>query len=371
MTYQPRRIRFGVALNSLRWLLLAAPQAALAGHLTPVTWPLTIAGLASSLPLLWLPARPRRLLPAGLIGVVACGGALWVLMPRSVTVIVVFAAAFYAARFLNRWQATVIVAIAVAAIAAVFTLSERRLIDFFPNLAVLAAVVLAAIHRRDRQDRMEQTELALARAQTAAEERGVAAALAERARIARDLHDVLAHSLSGLALNLQGARLMLLRDGASEEAVRQIERAQRLATDGIAEARKAVAALREDPVPLDRAIADLLAGYRLDTSAAATLSVEGSPREIDTVAGSTVLRAVQESLTNTRKHAPGSPVDVTLTYSPAMVEVTVLDHQDAPVRAGLPGYGLRGMRERAELLGGQLSTGPGEDGWRVHLTVPA
>jgi signal transduction histidine kinase len=239
------------------------------------------------------------------------------------------------------------------------------------TLAVVAAVTLLGLHRRDRQARIEQTELALARARTAAEEHAVAAALAERARIARELHDVLAHSLSGLALNLQAARLMLLRDGASEETIAQIDRARRLASDGLAEARKAVVALREDPVPLDRAITDLLAEYRLDTRATAGLSVRGEPREVAPATGSTVLRAVQEALTNSRKHAPGAHVDVTLTYAPSQLEMTVLDHQHGPVTAAPTGYGLRGMRERAELLGGRLSTGPAEDGWQVHLVVPA
>ena len=76
------------------------------------------------------------------------------------------------------------------------------------------------------------------------EEHARAAALAERTRIARDVHDVLAHSLSALAVQLQGARLMLLRDGAPADTVAQIERAQHLASEGLAEARRAVTALR-------------------------------------------------------------------------------------------------------------------------------
>ncbi|WP_052371770.1 sensor histidine kinase [Amycolatopsis taiwanensis] len=371
MTYQPRRIRFGGALDSLRWLLLSAPLFTLIGRLTPSTWPLVVLGLVSSLPVIRLPARPGWLLPAALAATATASAALWMLMPSNLASAAMFAAVFYAVRFLSGRQATAIVSIAVAVIGTVFALSQEHVLGTLLNLALLTAVVLGAVHRHDRQARVEQTELALARAQAVAEERTVAAALAERARIARELHDVLAHSLSGLALNLQSARLMLLRDGASEESVGQVERAQRLANDGIAEARKAVAALRDDPVSLDRAIDDLLTGYRLDTSAPAKLAIQGSPREIGTAAGATVLRAVQESLTNTRKHAPGAPVEVTLTYSRALVEVTVLDHQNGPVPKGTAGYGLRGMRERAELLGGSLSTGPGEDGWRVHLTVPA
>ena len=85
------------------------------------------------------------------------------------------------------------------------------------------------------------------------------AALAERARIARDVHDVLAHSLSALAVQLQGARLMLLRDGAPADTLAQVERAQRLASDGLAEARRAVAALRTEPVDLADGLRALVA----------------------------------------------------------------------------------------------------------------
>jgi signal transduction histidine kinase len=286
--------------------------------------------------------------------------------------VVVFATVFYVARVLSPRTAVIVSVIIACSITTMVVRGEVSLRAALLNAALLAVVVLLGFNRRSRAARLEQTELALARARTAAEEHAVAAALAERARIARELHDVLAHSLSGLALNLQGARLMLLRDGASDESVAQIERAQRLAVEGLVEARKAVAALHDDPVPLERAIDDLVAGYRLDTSATAELCVRGEPRTVDTATGTTVLRAVQEALSNTRKHAPGATVQVELTFTPHQVEVTVLDHQGKPpARTGTAGYGLRGMRERAELLGGRLSTGPGEDGWRVHLAVPA
>jgi signal transduction histidine kinase len=370
MTFERRRDWTGFALNALRWTFVVLPLTGTVPFLTGWYWAVAATALIASVPLLWVPSRPVWLLPAGLITLAATSAALWLALPRTLMSIVVYTAVFYAARFLRFRQAAPVVVLAVATVVIQY-LHAGHVIDALLTLAVVAAVTLLGLLRRDRQARIEQTELALARARTAAEEHAVAAALAERARIARELHDVLAHSLSGLALNLQAARLMLLRDGASEETVAQIDRARRLASDGLAEARKAVVALREDPVPLDRAITDLLAEYRLDTRAAAGLSVRGEAREVAPATGSTVLRAVQEALTNSRKHAPGAAVDVALTYAPSQLEVTVLDHQDGPVAAAPPGYGLRGMRERAELLGGRLSTGPAEDGWQVHLVVPA
>ncbi|MET7279753.1 histidine kinase [Kribbella sp. NPDC005582] len=234
----------------------------------------------------------------------------------------------------------------------------------------VVALVLASTNRRNRETQREELEVSLARKQTALEEHGRAAALAERARIARDVHDVLAHSLAGLSLNLQGARLMLVRDGASPEAIEQVTRAQDLAAEGLAEARRAVAALREDSVPDERALADLVTTYRLESGATATFETSGTARELPAEVMNALYRTLQEALANTRKHAVGAPVAVRLEYGDG-VRLTVADRPGRrPERAAPGGYGLVGMRERAELLGGSLEAGPVADGWRVELKVP-
>jgi signal transduction histidine kinase len=239
-------------------------------------------------------------------------------------------------------------------------------------LAILVAVTMGAIARRSRGERLEQMEVALARAQAAREEHAKAAALAERARIAREVHDVLAHSLSALSLNLQGARLMLAKEGASDQAQEQVRRAQRLAAEGLAEARRAVAALREDPVPAARAIADLVISARMETGTPTELTVEGVPRDLPGPAEDALYRTAQEALSNARKHAAGAPVGVLLAYRDGGTELTITDHQGhRPADPVTAGYGLTGMRERAELIGGELTTGPTDDGWRVRLVVPA
>ena len=138
------------------------------------------------------------------------------------------------------------------------------------TLLGLAGVLLLGMGRRESVRREEQRELQLVNAARVQEEHARAAALAERARIARDVHDVLAHSLSALAVQLQGARLMLLRDGAPADTVAQIERAQHLASEGLAEARRAVTALRTSPVDL----ADGLRALVADTPDA-TLEIDG------------------------------------------------------------------------------------------------
>ncbi|MFD9891153.1 sensor histidine kinase [Amycolatopsis sp. NPDC059027] len=357
----------------VRWGLVAVSMATAMPRAGTLGWVLIVVTLALSLPALWYPLTggPRGLLPVVLPAIVATSAAVWVLAPSSWASASMYTMTFMAVFRLPPASAIASVVLNLAGITWWVFARQLDIGDVLSIYAILAVVVLLALNRRNRMEKLEQAELALARAQTANEEHARAAALAERARIARELHDVLAHSLAGLALNLQGARLMLMRDGASPDAVGQIERAQKLATDGLAEARKAVAALREDAVPVERAVSDLLAAYRMDTGARADLAVEGDPRELDAAIGATLVRAVQEALANTRKHAPKADVDVTLNFAAGQVELTVADRQGRrPPEAPAAGYGLRGMGERVALLDGRLDSGPVEDGWRIHLTVP-
>ena len=233
----------------------------------------------------------------------------------------------------------------------------------------MTAVFLLGMGRRETQRRAERRDLELVAEARLREEHARADALAERARIARDVHDVLAHSLSALTVQLQGARLMLLRDGAPDDTLAQVERAQQLATEGLAEARRAVTTLRSGtPDPGD--VADGLRALVADTPGAA-LEIEGRPDGLDVRQRETLLRTAQEALTNARRHAAGAPVVVRLAAGADGIELEVRDHPgSAPVR-GAGGYGLIGMAERAALVGAHLDAGPTEDGWRVHLRIPA
>ncbi|MEV6875043.1 histidine kinase [Amycolatopsis sp. NPDC051128] len=365
------RAAFPHAQAWLRWGLVAVPMFAATPRADTLAWVLIGITLVLSIPLLWgYDAGGHRLAPALPLTVLASTSTLWTQLPNSWASVAMFSTTFFVV--LRQSKAPIVLAVAIDLAAITFWATDRD--DWegaLPTYAVLAVVVLLGLNRRTRLARIEQTELALARAQTATEEHARAAALAERARIARELHDVLAHSLAGLSLNLQGARLMLMRDGASPDALAQVERAQKLASEGLAEARNAVAALREDAVPVERAIADLLTAYRLDSGARTGLTVEGEPRELDAAVGTALVRAVQESLANTRKHAANADVEVTLGYAAGTVALTVADRQGRrPPDTPAAGYGLRGMGERVALLDGRLESGPGEDGWRIHLTVP-
>jgi signal transduction histidine kinase len=193
-------------------------------------------------------------------------------------------------------------------------------------------------------------------------------AMAERGRVARDMHDVLAHSLSALALQLEGTRLLARDRGADADVVGGLERAHHLAASGLAEARQAIAALRGDELPGPERLGDLADAF----GPTCTLTILGTPRTTSSEAGLALYRAAQEALTNVRKHSAADRVDLVLRYADDGIALTVADHgPGAPVMVGASGgYGLTGMRERAELLGGRLDAGPTPDGFRVELWLP-
>lgn len=230
----------------------------------------------------------------------------------------------------------------------------------------LGSAVFGYIFRLSRMARLRERE---SREQVSVE-KARTALLDERARIAREIHDILAHTLSAQSVQLEGAR-MLLRGGASpEQVLERIERAQRLSRDGMDETRRAVHALRGDPLPSTELIAELA------KDADASFDVEGDVQELAPEAGLAVVRAAQEALTNVRKHAPNARTSVTLRFGARecvleVVDVAVDGGGAGPLADSGGGYGLAGIRERAELLGGRLDAGPTDDGFLVRLTVPA
>jgi len=199
-----------------------------------------------------------------------------------------------------------------------------------------------------------------------------AAALAERGRVARDMHDVLAHSLSALALQLEGARLLARDRDTDPEVVAAIDRAHHLTTAGLDEARRAIAALRGEELPGPQRLQALADAFADQSEARCSVRVEGTPRPLASDAGLAVYRTAQEALTNIRKHAAADRVELVLRYEDDGTTLRVQDHgPGAPVAVGGgAGYGLTGMRERAELLGGRLEAGPTADGFRVELWLP-
>ena len=196
------------------------------------------------------------------------------------------------------------------------------------------------------------------------------AAAAERGRVAREMHDVLAHSLSALALQLEGSRLLARDRGADPEVVAAIERAHHLAAEGLGEARAAIGALRGDELPGPERLQQLAEAF----DGSCRVTVTGPPRELASEARLAIYRTAQEALTNVLRHSAAERVEIALAYEDEGTRLVVQDHgRGAPVAVGggSAGYGLTGMRERAELLGGRLEAAPTGDGYRVELWLPA
>ncbi|PWI15015.1 two-component sensor histidine kinase [Streptomyces sp. Act143] len=210
-----------------------------------------------------------------------------------------------------------------------------------------------------------QRLLAQERAARAAE--AESAALAERARIAREIHDVLAHSLSAQLVHLEAARLLIERGADRDQILERVVAARGMARDGLTETRQALSALRGELTPLEDFLAQLV-----ETSSGAEVTITGERRALPAEASQAVRRVAQEALTNVRKHAPGAKVRVRLAYGEHQVTLDVRDSggTSGELAATGAGYGLLGMRERAELLGGSLDAGPDEEGFTVTLKVP-
>jgi signal transduction histidine kinase len=308
-------------------------------------------------------------------GMGAAGVALAALQPRGATALAAGAAVWMAVARLS-WPAGVVLGAAITAglaLALALTGSGVSAVVAAVLLCVLLGVVASFINRaRAGQD---TTELLLAQLEDAREEQLRAAAVTERGRIAGELHDVLAHSLSGAAIQLQGARKLAQREGASPEMQGVIDRAGELVRDGLADAREAVSALRGEHLPGTAELESLVTRFRADTGADVTLRVEGEARTLPADAALALYRGAQEALTNVARYAPGAVTVILLRYEHGRTSLTVEDRlptpATAPALAGVGGSrGLASMRERLERAGGAMSAGPTEAGWRVELMVP-
>lgn len=194
----------------------------------------------------------------------------------------------------------------------------------------------------------------------------------ERNRLAREIHDSLGHYLTVANVQIKAAQAILERDPA--RARDALDRAAELTHEGLAAVRQSVSALRESPLG-NRTLPEAIAGLAAETQAAgivAALAVEGAPRPLDPRAELTLFRAAQEALTNVRKHARASRVDLRLDYRDATaVALTVRDNGLGAPGHAATGFGLLGLGERARQLGGRLDAAsePGA-GYRLTLTLP-
>jgi signal transduction histidine kinase len=369
-----------VGLALITWSVLAArhhPAASGRGLVVAISYL-----LAAGAWMVWMawPDRPRGL-GWELYVLAAAGGLLTFASPGSAGSAFVFVAVAAGGLRAEVSRAFVLVLLGAAGVALGALLYHGSALGLLAYGLGFSAVLLAASNGRQSLLRADQAELLLAQTQRSHEEQLRVARLEESTRIAREIHDVLAHALAGLAIQLE-ATSTLLAQGADRDAIlARVTRAHELARDGLRETRRAVGALRGDPVLAADEIERLVDEHRTTAEDAAELTMDGDRGRLSGPTGETALRVVQEALTNVRKHAPGAHVAVTVHAGRAAgdgIVVAIEDHaRTGPAsmpRTGVAdtggGFGIRGMRERAELLGGSLEAGPSDRGWRVELRLP-
>jgi signal transduction histidine kinase len=193
----------------------------------------------------------------------------------------------------------------------------------------------------------------------------------ERNRVAREIHDSLGHYLTVINVQLEAAQVLVPAD--PERAQTALRKAQSLAQEGLADVRRSVAALRAAPSdsrPLPEAMAQLLAETRA-AGIVTSLDVRGQTRALAPQTEQTLYRAAQEALTNVRKHARASRADLTLDYAPGDRVRLVIQDNGVGAAETTGGFGLLGLRERAQLVGGKVAvqSAPGQ-GFRVEIEAP-
>ncbi|MFJ5217350.1 sensor histidine kinase [Streptomyces sp. NPDC088354] len=232
--------------------------------------------------------------------------------------------------------------------------------------------VVAGILNRSHHQAVRAALSAAESAERAARAEAQAAVLTERGRIARDVHDVLAHSLAGINMQLELADALI--DTGDLDRVREANaKAHSMVRDSLKQAQWTVHALREDALPLVESLTAMVesSGHR------DALAIAGTVREVPAPVAQNLLRIAQEALTNAARHAPGGEVRVELTFAASSTALRIRNRAAtrAVTAATGSGMGLIGMRERVALLRGTITAGPvtegpDEGGWQVEAVIP-
>lgn len=277
---------------------------------------LTLTAVAVLAWLFWLMRRPwdhdelpESPLLIALLSVIAAATGLVTMLTGTYWIdALMLVACLYAAVSLRR-RAAVVPLAGAAAVVTGWLASDADVSTTLVMLALIGGFFTGGIARG-----FHAAQLRAARAGLAEKER--AGALAERTRIAREIHDILAHSLADLSIQLELADALLTDAGDTTGARDRVRHAHRLAGQGLIETRQAVHALRHDAPPLPDSLAAL-------TGLDAVLGVTGTPRQLPAAAGLALLRTAQEALSNARRHAPGSAITIDLAYAPEHTALTV------------------------------------------------
>ncbi len=270
---------------------------------------------------------------------------------------------------------------------AIIVASTAILVSMIPGRATAEVVLipldfaicwLAGFMLRGTADQAQAAEARAIVAERDREADALRAVIEERTRIARELHDIVGHSVSVMTVQTSGVRRLLRPEQEQErEALLAVERTGR---EALAEMRRVVGTLRDPdggpvlaPQPsLSRV--DALVAHARETGLPVDLEIEGEPMPLPAGVDLTAYRLVQEGLTNSIKHAAADHAEVHVRYDDGHVEIEVSDDgrgtsSDAPSNGG--GHGLVGMRERVSIYGGELEAGPrAEGGFRLRARLP-
>ena len=335
-----------------------------------------IANLLATLPL----ALVRRSLPVAagaivfgvLLAVATHDGTLTIAaVVGLVTVLYVFASTYR-----RRWA--VLIALPFLANAIVpFSSDNSTFSGVLLLMLVVAAEALGDSRRQRGEAIAERDETRQAMVDTLHDQ----AVMGERARIARDLHDVVAHHVSAIAVQAETARLTT--EGLPDEGRAHFESIGNTARDALGEMRRLLGVLREDaqgepdrdPQPGLARLNELVDTARI-AGTPVRLTLQGRVVPLPAGVDLCAYRILQEALTNARRHAPGAAVDVELDYGSDALHMRVRDHGPGPSSPDPDGLGLLGMRERAIMVGGTLTIGPADGGGFVveaelPIQVPA
>ena len=316
-------------------------------------------------------------LPAAL-GVIAVAGGVAAVTTGNGQSLVVFAlaAASWAGSDTDMPASIAVAAAGIVAIwvAGAITGASFGTLAGYP-LAIVVCLMFG-LNRRSYRVRAEQSAALLAQHKQLRAEQRRADVLDERARLAREIHDVLAHSLGALGIQIQAARSVLHKD--PDRAGALLAAAQQMAAEGLTETRRAVHALRTDTLPLGEELARASDAYAQRYGVAVSFDTAGVPAALPPDATVALLRIAQEALVNAAKHAAGQGVTVRLDYGDSDVRLTVRNGlaqgagtgDAADVSTVNGGYGLTGMRERLRLLNGTLEAGSRDGQWIVTAELP-
>lgn len=376
MTRQPVLRAAGLCLIAL---VLGLSGFAVAGGRAPGLW-LLWAGLVCWLAeaLIQVPSNTGgpgvRWFGAALLAAAACLGGLATMSVGGLGWALVIAALIRTIKADRGWPVLIVVGISGILGLVGGSLVGQQPYQLLTGLLTCSGTVLVSLLRRNSRRTAEQEQQLLRQQVEAERQRAENAALSERARLAGDLHDVLAHSLGALTAQLNAAEALLDADRITE-ARQRVTASRELAADGLAEARRAVAALRE-PAAFDNSLAELARVHR-ESGETLTVETSGTPQRLSPAAEQAARRVVQELLTNARKHAPGQPVDLEVSWSDGRLTISAsnpLGPGSLGLGSGYPGglgHGLTAMRERSRRLGGDVQAGrTPDDEFSVTCSFP-